>query len=57
MAGAIPGAELAVFAGATHYLPVEFPVELDARIRRFVAERLGGAAAVTFAPVRRAATR
>jgi pimeloyl-ACP methyl ester carboxylesterase len=49
MAAAIPGCELTVLAGATHYLPVEFPTELDARVRRFAAERLG--AQVTLAPV------
>ena len=39
-AHAIPGAELCVLPGATHYLPVEFPHELDARIRRFLADRV-----------------
>jgi pimeloyl-ACP methyl ester carboxylesterase len=38
---AIAGAELVLMAGATHYLPVEFPVELDAEIRRFLTERVG----------------
>lgn len=36
-AAAIPDAELVLVPGATHYLPVEFPVELDAAIRRFLA--------------------
>jgi len=39
-AAAIPGAELLVVEGATHYLPLEFPDLLDARIRRFLAERV-----------------
>ena len=39
-AAAIPGAELVVLPGATHYLPVEFPAELDGEIRRFLAERV-----------------
>jgi pimeloyl-ACP methyl ester carboxylesterase len=37
---AIPGAELWLVPGATHYLPVEVPDELAARIERFLAERL-----------------
>jgi pimeloyl-ACP methyl ester carboxylesterase len=41
MACAIPGAELYVVEGATHYLPVEFPDELAARVDRFLAERTG----------------
>jgi pimeloyl-ACP methyl ester carboxylesterase len=49
MAAAVPGAELEVVHGGTHYLPVEFPAELDARVRRFVAERIDRT--VTFAPV------
>ncbi len=40
-AAAIPGAELLVVEGATHYLPLEYPGLLDRRIRRFEAERLG----------------
>lgn len=36
-AAAIPGAELVLVPGATHYLPVEYPAELDASIRRFLA--------------------
>jgi pimeloyl-ACP methyl ester carboxylesterase len=40
MAAAIPGAELWLVDGGTHYLPVEFPEALDARIDRFVAERV-----------------
>lgn len=40
IAHAIPGAELCVLAGATHYLPVEFPEELDTRIRDFLVERV-----------------
>jgi pimeloyl-ACP methyl ester carboxylesterase len=38
-AAAIGGAELVLMAGATHYLPVEFPVELDAAIRDFLVRR------------------
>ena len=41
IADAIPGAELLVVDGATHYLPLEFPELLDERIRRFEAERIG----------------
>ncbi len=40
MAVAIPEAELWLVEGGTHYLPVEFPAALDARIDRFVAERV-----------------
>ena len=40
-AEAIPGAEILVVEGATHYLPLEYPGLLDRRIRRFEAERLG----------------
>jgi pimeloyl-ACP methyl ester carboxylesterase len=43
IAAAVPGAELLVVEGATHYLPLEFPGLLDERIRRFVAERIGRA--------------
>jgi pimeloyl-ACP methyl ester carboxylesterase len=39
-AAAIPGAELCVVPGATHYLPVEVPELLADRIERFVAERV-----------------
>lgn len=39
-AAAIAGAELVVLPGATHYLPVEFPAELDAEIRGFLARRV-----------------
>jgi pimeloyl-ACP methyl ester carboxylesterase len=45
IAAAIPGAELLVIEGATHYLPLEFPELLDQRIRQFQAERIGGAGA------------
>jgi pimeloyl-ACP methyl ester carboxylesterase len=38
-AAAIPGAELWLVDGSTHYLPVEVPAELDGRIERFLAER------------------
>jgi pimeloyl-ACP methyl ester carboxylesterase len=48
IAAGVPGAELEVVHGGTHYLPVEFPAALDARIRRFVAERVDPA--VTLAP-------
>ena len=40
IAAAIPGAELWVVEGGTHYLPVEVPEALDARIERFLAERV-----------------
>lgn len=43
-AEAIPGAELLVVEGASHYLPLEFPRLLADRIRRFEAERIGSAA-------------
>ena len=43
---AIPGAELLVIEGATHYLPLEFPGLLAERIRRFEAEQVGRASAV-----------
>jgi pimeloyl-ACP methyl ester carboxylesterase len=46
MAAGIPDAELLVIDGATHYLPLEFPGVLDARIRRFEAERVDRQAAV-----------
>lgn len=37
---AIPGAELLVVDGATHYLPLEFPDLLARRVRRFERDRL-----------------
>ena len=40
IADAIPGAELSAFVGATHYLPVEVPEQLAARVERFLAERV-----------------
>jgi pimeloyl-ACP methyl ester carboxylesterase len=40
-AAAIEGAELLIIPGATHYLPVEFPAELDEAVRAFLAERTG----------------
>lgn len=48
MAAAIPGADLLVVDGGTHYLPVEFPEQLCAAVERFLDER------VTFAPGGRA---
>lgn len=39
-AAAIAGAELLLLTGATHYLPVEFPAELAAETRRFLADRV-----------------
>jgi pimeloyl-ACP methyl ester carboxylesterase len=39
-ARAIPGAELWVRPGASHYLPVEFPDELAARVDRFLTDRV-----------------
>ena len=36
----IPGSELLVVEGGTHYTPAEYPELLAARIRRFFAERL-----------------
>ena len=38
MAGAIPGAELHILPGGTHYLPVEFPDELADRVDHVLAE-------------------
>ncbi len=40
MARAIPGAELYIQQGATHYLPVEYPTELAQRVERFLAARV-----------------
>ena len=34
----IPGAELIVYEGATHYLPFEFPTQLAGDLSRFLAE-------------------
>jgi pimeloyl-ACP methyl ester carboxylesterase len=39
MAAAVPGAELLLIDGATHYLPVEFPAELADRVTRFMSDR------------------
>jgi pimeloyl-ACP methyl ester carboxylesterase len=44
MAATIPGADLCVVDGATHYLPLEFPELLDERIRRFETQRIGDTA-------------
>ena len=41
LAAAIPDADLLMVRGATHYLPLEFPELLDARIRQFLDERVG----------------
>lgn len=40
IARAVPGAELCILPGGTHYLPVEFPGELAAGVDRFLAERV-----------------
>jgi pimeloyl-ACP methyl ester carboxylesterase len=48
MARDIPDAELCLLDGATHYLPVEVPAELAARVDRFLAERVTWDRAVTF---------
>lgn len=40
IADAIPDAEVCVVPGATHYLPVEFPDALNARLERFLTERV-----------------
>jgi pimeloyl-ACP methyl ester carboxylesterase len=40
-ANAIPGAEVFILPEATHYAPLEFPDELNARIDRFLADRSG----------------
>lgn len=45
IADAIPGAEVLVIEGATHYLPLEFPELLDERIRHFEAERIDSTSA------------
>jgi pimeloyl-ACP methyl ester carboxylesterase len=37
----IPGAELMVVQGGTHYTPVEFPMVVNLRIEKFLRERLG----------------
>ena len=39
MAAAIPGAELAIFPGASHFLPHEFPREFNARVLDFLGAR------------------
>ena len=40
MVGAIPGAELRVLPGGTHYLPVELPGEMAAAVEDFLARRV-----------------
>lgn len=40
-AGAIPGAELLVLRGATHYAPLEFPAELAEAVDGFLDRRAG----------------
>lgn len=37
----IPGAELSVVQGGTHYTPIEYPMIVNLRIERFLRERLG----------------
>ncbi|MGD0082165.1 MAG: alpha/beta hydrolase [Acidimicrobiales bacterium] len=41
-AAAVPGGEVEILEGASHYAPVEFPDELNQRIEQFLAERVGG---------------
>lgn len=40
-AAAVPGGEAEILEGATHYAPVEFPDELNARIEQFLVDRVG----------------
>jgi pimeloyl-ACP methyl ester carboxylesterase len=40
MARRIPGAELMVIKGGSHYAPVEFPELVNLRIEKFINERL-----------------
>jgi len=37
----VPGAELCVVQGGTHYTPIEYPMIVNLRIERFIKERLG----------------
>lgn len=41
MADEIPGAELMVVRGGTHYTPIEYPMVVNLRIAKFLRERLG----------------
>jgi len=42
MASLIPGAELEVFDGGSHYLPIEFPKKLNDTLASFVRRRIAG---------------
>jgi pimeloyl-ACP methyl ester carboxylesterase len=44
MAATIPDAELMIVPGGTHYVPVEFPVEINERILGFLGDKLRAAA-------------
>ena len=44
MAENIPDAELMIVRGGTHYVPVEFPREINQRIQAFLTEKLQAAA-------------
>lgn len=52
MTALIPGAELHRLEQGTHYAPLEFPDEINARVDRFLAEKLSGESR----PTRRART-
>jgi len=44
MVESIPDAELMIVHGGTHYVPVEFPLDINRRISAFLADRLRAAA-------------
>ncbi|MBM4395648.1 MAG: alpha/beta hydrolase [Deltaproteobacteria bacterium] len=46
----VPGAELTVVPGGTHYTPIEYPMIVNLRIERFLKERLGLPAAAAASP-------
>jgi pimeloyl-ACP methyl ester carboxylesterase len=40
MASAIPGSEVMIVRGGSHYTPIEYPMVVNLRIDKFLRERL-----------------
>ncbi len=52
----IPGAELLVIEGGTHYTPIEYPMTVNRRIQRFLEERVRFESETQTAPRKRSVT-